>query len=320
MYATPEFIHYGTIAFAVGVTSVSVGIGESLASLSALNAINIQPHARGEIARTAIIGMALVETAAILGVIIAVLLLFSARPAEPNFYSNLAEMGIAFALCITGFVSGLVSALPTRAACLAIARQPFFAQKITRLMLITQSLLQGPIIFSFIIALIISYQAADATTLGDSLRLMASGLCIGLGSIGPSIGLAIFAQNACRGLGINPQAYNKILSFAIISQTIIETPIIFSFVIAMTLLIMTSTTDASSIQGIAFLAASLCTGFGMTGPGISSGKTAAEACKQITINPDAYSMLSRVSLFAQGLIETCAIYAVLISFLLIFVK
>ena len=122
-------------------------------------------------------------------------------------------------------------------------------------MLVTQSLLQGPMIFSFIIALIISYQSANATTLGDSLRLMASGLCIGLGSIGPSIGLAVFAQSACRGLGINPRAYTKILSFSIISQTIIETPIIFSFVIAMTLLIMTSTNDISSIQGIAFLAA-----------------------------------------------------------------
>lgn len=320
MYATPEFFHYGTIAFAVGITSVSVGIGEGLASTAALDAINIQPHARGDIARTAIIGMALVETAAILGTVIGVMLLFSPRPLESNYYMNLAELGIAFAMGITGFVSGIVSALPTRAACLAIARQPFFSQKITRLMLVTQSLLQGPIIFSFIIALIIKYQAINAYSLGDSLRLVASGLCIGLGSVGPSIGLAIFAQSACRSLGINPQAYNKILSFALISQTIIETPIIFSFVISMALLVMSSTTDASVIQGIAFLAASLCTGLGMTGPGISSGKTAAAACNQITYNPESYSMLSRVSLFAQGLIETCAIYAVLISFLLIFVK
>jgi F-type H+-transporting ATPase subunit c len=320
MHATPEFIHFGTIAVVVGITSVSVGIGEALASTAALQAINTQPHARGDIARTAIIGMALVETAAILGTVIAVMLLFSQRPLEPNYYMNLAELGIAFAMGITGFISGIVSALPTRAACRAIARQPFFAQKITRLMLVTQSLLQGPIIFSFIIALIIKYQAVSAQTLGDGLRLIASGLCIGLGSVGPSIGLAIFAQSACRALGINPQAYTKILSFALISQTIIETPIIFSFVISMALLVMTSATDASSIQGIAFLAASLCTGLGMTGPGISSGRTAAAACKQITYNPETYGMLSRVSLFAQGLIETCAIYAVLISFLLIFVK
>lgn len=320
MNATPELIHYGTIAFAVGITSISVGIGEGLTGASALHAIDTQPHARGDIARTAIIGMALIETTAILGTVIAVLLTFSPRALEPNYYMNLAEMGIAFAICITGFVSGIASALPAQAACLAIARQPFFAQKITRLMLITQSLLQGPIIFSFIVALIIKYQAVDAQTLTDSLRLIASGLCIGLGSIGPSIGLAIFAQSACRGLGVNPQAYNKILSFTLISQTIIETPIIFSFVISMALLVMTSTAASSPLQGIAFLAASLCTGLGMIGTGIASGKTAAAACKQITYNLATYSLLSRVSLFAQGLIETCAIYAVLISFLLIFMK
>ena len=130
MHATPEFIHYGTIALAVGVTSVSVGIGEGLTSITTLHAINIQPHARGDIARAAIIGMALIETAAILATVIAVMLLFSPRSLEPNYYLNLGEMGIAFAMCITGFVSGIVSALPARAACLAIARQPFFAQKI----------------------------------------------------------------------------------------------------------------------------------------------------------------------------------------------
>lgn len=322
MQAAAEFIHYGTVAFAVGVTSISVGIGEGLASIAALQAINTQPHARSDIARTAIIGMALIETAAILGIVVAVMLLFGTRSVESNYYyANLAELGIGFAMCITGFITGIVSALPTRAACLAIARQPFYAQQITRLMLVMQSLLQSPIIFSFIIALVVKYQAINAQTLSDSLRLIASGLCIGLGSVGPSIGLGLFAQTACRGLGINPQAYNKILSFALISQTIIETPIIFSFVISMILLVMTSATDnTSAIQGIAFLAASLCTGIGMTGPGISSGRTAAAACKEITHNPETYSMLSRVSLFAQGLIETCAIYAVLISFLLIFVK
>jgi F-type H+-transporting ATPase subunit c len=320
MQATAELIHYGTIAFVVGVTSVSVGFGEGLASITALEAINIQPHARGDIARTAIIGMALIETAAILATVIAVMLTFSPRSIESDIYQSLAEMGIGFALCISGLVSGIASAFPVRATCLAIARQPFFSQKITRLMLITLSLLQGPIIFSFIVALIIKYQVINVHTLSDSLRLIASGLCIGLGSVGPLIGLAIFAHSACRGLGINPHAYNKILSFTLISQTIIETPIIFSFVISMALLIMTSGTDTTSIQGIAFLAASLCTGLGVTGPGISSGKIAASACKQISYNADTYSMLSRVSLFAQGLIETCAIYAVLISFLLIFVR
>src|SRR5436305_159731 len=112
MYATSEFIHYGTVAFAVGISSFSAGIGEGLASLSALNAINIQPHARGDIARTAIIGMALIETSAIFGTIIAVLLLFNTQPLETAFYAHMSELGIAFAMGITGFISGIACALP----------------------------------------------------------------------------------------------------------------------------------------------------------------------------------------------------------------
>ncbi len=73
-------------------------------------------------------------------------------------------------------------------------------------------------------------------------------------------------------------------------------------------------------DGVALLSAGLCTGLGTFGPGISSGRTAAEAAKQIVYNPEIYGTMSRISMFAQGLIETAAIYAVLISFLLLFFR
>ncbi len=315
--ALPEFIHYGTIAFAVGINSVGVGIGEGMTSAAAIDAINKQPEARGEIVRTAILGMALIETAAILGAVIAIMLLLGTTNSIQPYYGGLAKLGIAFAICLSGLVLGFASALPARAACNAIARQPFFAQPILRFMLITQSLLQGPIVFGFITATIIQYQAASINTLEDSLRLIASGLCIGLGSIGPSIGLAIFAKNAVQSLGINRRAYPQLFSFTLISQTIIETPIIFAFVISLSLLLLPQANNL--LYSIALLSAALCTGLGTFGPGISSGKTAAAASKQIAFNPHESNTLSRVSMFAQGMIETCAIYAVLVSFVLIFI-
>jgi F0F1-type ATP synthase membrane subunit c/vacuolar-type H+-ATPase subunit K len=318
MYVLPELIHYGTIALAVGINSIGVGIGEGLTSQAALDAINTQPRASGEITRAAILGMALIETAAIMGAVISIMLLLGTKNSVVGFYPGIAELGIACAICIPGLVLGLASALPAREACFAIARQPFFAQSIVRFMLITQSLLQSPIIFGFIVSSIIRYQATYVQTLSDSLRLIASGLCIGLGSVGPAIGLAIFAQSACRGLGVNPRAYNTLFSFTLISQTIIETPIIFSFVISMALLFLVPITNISDIYAIALLGAAISTGLGTVGPGISSGKTAAAACHQIALNPESHNILSRVSMFVQGLIETCAIYAVLISFLLIF--
>lgn len=320
MYALAEFIHYGTIALTVGINSIGSGIGEGLTSIAALDAINRQPSAKGDIVRLAILGMALIETAAIMGAVISSILLFGDKTAIYNMYAGIAELGIALAICISGFVLGITSSYPAIGGCYAVARQPFFAEKILRFVLITQSLIQSPIIFGFIISLVIKYQTVYITTLTQSLRLIAGGISIGIGSIGPSIGLAIFAYEACKAISVNPTMYNKLFSFTLVTQTIIETPIIFSFVVSMYILFIVPENDLSNMQGIALLAAGLCTGLGTLGTGISSGKTAAAACSQIALHPQEYNPISRTSMFAQGLIETSAIYAILVSLLLTFAR
>jgi len=184
-------------------------------------------------------------------------------------------------------------------------------------MLITQSMIQTPIIFGFIIALFIQNQAASANTIAESLRLIASGLAVGLGSAGPAIGLGIFGQAACSGIGINRKSYNKVFSFTLVSEAIIETPIIFALVVGLLLITLKTTT---LLHGIAMLASAICIGIGTIGPGISSGKTSAAACKEIAKNPENSSSLFKVSVFSQGIIDTAAIYALVISILLILTK
>lgn len=316
-----EFLHFGTIALTAAINAVGVGIGQGLTSSAAIESINQQPAARNEITKTAVLSMALIETSAVMGTFISILLLLKTKNNSHSFYGNMAEIGIAFAICCSGFVLGIVSALPARAACFSIARQPFFSRQIMRFMMISLSLLQTPIIFGFIIALSIQSQATSITTIRDCFRLIASGVCIGLGSIGPAIGLSLFSQKACEGLGINRRAYTQIFSFTLISQAIIETPIIFALLISASLLfLIPSMPQENMLDGIAFLAAGLCTGIGTIGPGISSGVTARAACQQIIYNPETHGTLSRVSMFAQGLIESSAIYAMLISFLLLFFR
>jgi F-type H+-transporting ATPase subunit c len=319
MTGVSEFIHYGTVALTIGINSIGVGLGQGYASKGALEAIDLQPAARNDIFRTAMLGIALIETAAIMGFIIAIILLASTRVALTTFYADIATIGIALAICSTGIVLGIASALPVHASCLAIARQPFFIRKIIGFMIMTQALIQTPIIAGLIIALFIRNQALLSNSLNDSLRLISCGACIGLGSIGPAIGLAIFAKQACGGLGINRKAYQKLLSFTLISEVIIETPIIFSFVISLTLLFITPAKEASLAQGVAYLAAALAISLGTLGAGISSGRVAAAAGKQIAHNINTHSYLSRITLLSQGLIETCVIYATIVAFILILI-
>jgi len=315
MSEAAELIHYLVVGFIIGINSIAVGIGEGMASAAAVEAINRQPKAASEIRNCSVLGMALIETAAIIGITISIIILGGA-PAK-NIYFGIAEIGIALAICLAGFAIGLASSWPAKKACMAIARQPFASKKIVQFMLITQTIIQTPIIFGFIIALFIKMQAANATSMADGLRLLASGLAIGLGSVGPVLGLSEFGAAACESLGINRKSSNQILSFTFISEAIIETPVIFALIVSFTLLfIVKSTSDI--VTGVAFLAAALSIGLGTLGPGISSGRTASAACRQIAHNPEHYSLISRISMFGQGLIDTSAIYALVVSFGLMF--
>ena len=320
MYDT-YFFHFGTIALVVALNSISVGIGEGLVSLAALKAISIQPSANDEIQRIFILGMALVETSAIIGLTVAIFMLRPIDPTLSNFsYMPYAEMGIASAICISGMVIGIASSFPAQYACLSVARQPFSSQKIQVLMLLTQSLMQTPIIFAFIVTLFIKSQMEVVVTYSGSLALLASGLCIGLGSIGPSIGLAFFSKEVCKSIGKNRHAYPELLSFTLISEAIIESPLIFALIVSLMLLGKANSAPDSFLTGIGFLAGGLCMGLATFGPGVSSGRVAAQACKEIALAPETYGSLSKTSLLAQVLIETCAIYGLIVSLLLILIQ
>lgn len=310
-----DFIHYGTIALTVGISSFGVGIGSGIVASAALEATDRQPAAANDIAKTAMLGLALIETAVVFGTATALILLYG-QPVST--YGYIAELGITFAVCLGNFTIGIVSARPIREACYAVARQPFFSQKIMNFMFITQSMLQTPVIFGLVIALMIKNQAATIVTFEESLKLIASGLCIGLGSIGPAIGLARFAKIACRGIGINREAYNKLFSFTLMSEAMIETPIIFSLVVSLIILMTPLPPAYPFTKSLTLLAAALCIGLGNLGPGISSGKASSAACEQIAFNPDHYEALSLASLVSQGMIDTSAIFALLISLILIY--
>jgi F0F1-type ATP synthase membrane subunit c/vacuolar-type H+-ATPase subunit K len=97
-----------------------------------------------------------------------------------------------------------------------------------RFMRVTQSIIQTSIIFGFLITIFIKVQVPLSASVEESLRLIASGLCIGINSIGPALRLAHFTKIAYASMGINRIAHRKLVSFTCISQAIIETPIIFA--------------------------------------------------------------------------------------------
>ena len=70
---------------------------------------------------------------------------------------------------------------------------------------------------------------------------------------------------------------------------------------------------------IALISAGLATGFGCIGPGIGSGIVSGEGVRWIARNFEHTGLLTRTMLVAQAISQSTAIYAMVISLILIFV-
>ncbi len=314
-----ESLYTLSIAFPMTFAALGAGIGQGLIGVKSLEAATIQPHATPEISRLSMIGMALTETSAIFGLVISIILLLDTSIPISYEYALFGKLGISIAIGLTSLVAGIASSLPAKSACLSVARQPFFSNKILQLMLLTQSLIMTPNIFGFLIALLINTQTSKVNSLNGGLQLLAAGLSIGVGSIGPCIGLSLFASAACTAIGINRKSYGKILPFTFICEAIIETPVIFSFLVALLILNASPIASDFSLQGIAFLTAALCMSLSTIGTGLSAGKVGSAACNQIGNAPEIYPIISKVGLLALAMIDTFAIYGFIIAIMLIYV-
>lgn len=308
-------LHYFSVTLCIILPCIGVAVGQAFTTRVSFDAINRQPKARDEISRTTLISLALIETSALIGFLGSILLFFETNN---TFLSSICQLGFSFAIGIPALALGIASSFPAQAALMAIARQPFIGASIRNFMILTQSVIQTPLAFGLIVALLIRNQFSTVTNLSTSLALLSSGMCIGLGCIGPAFGVGRFTFMACKSTGINKKAYGKLFTFTLISQAIIETPVIFSAIISFWLIRI-----ADKPLGIWFsmlyLAISFVMAIGTLGPGLSSGKTAAAACKQIALNTQIYPSLSRTSLIAQGIIDTSAIYAFIVALTLILI-
>ncbi len=72
-------------------------------------------------------------------------------------------------------------------------------------------------------------------------------------------------------------------------------------------------------QAAAFFGAALAMGIGSMGPALGQGLIGMKACENIGKYPDSASNIRTTMMIAMGLVETAAIYSLLIAGALIFV-
>jgi len=67
----------------------------------------------------------------------------------------------------------------------------------------------------------------------EALRLIATALAIGLGAIGPGIGIGILGGKAAEAVGRNPEAINKIQMIFILGLAFAEAVAIYALVMSL---------------------------------------------------------------------------------------
>jgi len=70
----------------------------------------------------------------------------------------------------------------------------------------------------------------------DTMKLLAAGIAMGVGAIGPGIGIGILGQGAMNALGRNPEARGPILTNMMIAIAMAEAVAIYALVIAIILI------------------------------------------------------------------------------------
>jgi len=66
----------------------------------------------------------------------------------------------------------------------------------------------------------------------EALRMLAAGLAMGLGALGPGIGIGILAYGAMQALGRNPEARGPILTNMILAIAFAEAIAIYALIVA----------------------------------------------------------------------------------------
>ncbi len=66
----------------------------------------------------------------------------------------------------------------------------------------------------------------------DTLKLLAAGLAMGLGALGPGLGIGILGFGAMQALGRNPEARGAILTNMILAIAFAEAVAIYALIIA----------------------------------------------------------------------------------------
>ena len=305
--------------FAMGLGAIGAAIGEGHTAAMANIAVARNTDASGEIFKNMLVGQAVAESASIFALVVAILLLFL-DPGNPTLVKAAALFGAGLSMGFGAIGSGVGSGYPAGAACFGISRQPAVSSQLTTNMLIGSAVCQTPAIFSMVVALMLIFiDFGSAPAHPTWAAMLGAGVSMGLAAIGSGYGGGLAAGASCEGIARQPQTVANVTTIMLVGQAVAQTPSIFGLLISFILMFKSFPESTALSAAMALLGAGLCMGFGGIGPGIGNGMAAEGAVRWVARNREHSGDLMRMMLVGQAVSQSTAIYAMVVSLVLIFV-
>ncbi len=303
----------------MGLGAIGAAIGEGYTAAQANVAVSRDPKNSGEIFKNMLVGQAVAESASIFALVIAILLLFL-DVSVPTLLKAAALFGAGISMGFGAIGSGIGSGYPGGKACAGIARQPAIASQLTTNMLIGSAVCQTPAIFSMVVALMLMFiNFGNAPLFPTWAAYLGAGISMGLAAIGSGYGGGLAAGASCEGIARQPKTAANVTTIMLVGQAVSQTPSIFGLLVSFILMFKTFPESSALSASMALLGAGICTGFGGIGPGLGNGMTAEGAVKWVARNVEHAGDLMRIMLVGQAVSQSTAIYAMVVSLVLIFV-
>ncbi len=304
---------------AMGLGAIGAAIGEGYTAAHANAAVSRNPKLAGDVFKSMLVGQAIAESASIFALVIAMIMLFSDFHAS-SFVTVWAILAAGISMGFGAIGSGVGSGFPAGAACKGMVRQPAMSGKLMTNMLIGSAVCQTPSIFALVVSFILLFSDFSALPVFPAwAAMLGAGLASGLAAIGSGIGGGFVAKESCEGIARQPETGNTVTNIMLLGQAIAQTPAILGLLIAFILIFKKFVQTDAIAPGMALLSAGLCMGVGAIGPGIGEGIASSGGVKWIARNESAKGIITRTMLVGMAVAESTAIYAMVISLVLIFV-
>lgn len=143
--------------FASGFSAIGSGVGGGIAAQNSVEGVARQPSAMRPVTTVMLLGQAITQTPAILGLLVAFLLIFMEFPATDKIAPAMALLGAGLCMGLGAIGTGIGGGIASGGGVKWVARNESEAGTITRTMLVGMAVAQSTAIYAMVIALVLIF-------------------------------------------------------------------------------------------------------------------------------------------------------------------